>query len=477
MKSLKVYPVLLAGGSGTRLWPTSRKDYPKQFSELTDKLSLFQKTALRIKDTKHISFHNPIIVTNNEFRFIVSEQLQAVGVKPGLILIEPEPRNTSPAILAAVEHLRANEPGALILVMPSDHLISDQTAFLDCAATGTELALMGDLVTFAIEPSHPETGYGYLKCSFAPHSNVAAVDAFVEKPNLDSAKKYIKSGNYFWNSGIFLFRARDLHDAVERHFPSLLKPVINALKNSEVDLDFLRLSAKDWSLCPDISIDYSVMERAENLQAVRFSGTWTDLGGWDAIWEAGQPTKDGITCQGPVTSIECRNSLLRSESANLHLVGLGLDNIVAVATDDAVLVANKDRSQDVKIVVSELRQQGVFQADTSSKEHRPWGWFESLAIGDRFQVKRIYVNPGAALSLQSHHHRSEHWIVVEGTARVTVRNKVMLITEGQSIYVPLGAKHRLENPGKLPMILVEVQTGSYLGEDDIVRYEDIYQRN
>ena len=476
MQKHKIYPVLLAGGSGTRLWPMSRKSFPKQFYKFLDSYSLFQHSALRFKSGGDVSFYAPVVVTNNDFRFIVMGQLDEIGVEPDSILIEPEAKNTAPAILAAVEHIRTRDPEALILVTPSDHLLPDVSTFLECISKGVSAAQAGNLVTFAVSPSRPETGYGYIQCAFDDASSAVKIKSFVEKPDQERAISYLESADYYWNSGIFLFRACDLHEAISHHCPDVMEPVCSSFKNSELDLDFVRLSPSDWSRCPDISIDYAVMEASDNVCAVRFGGDWSDLGDWSAMWQSSKPHTNGVSEHGSVTSLDCSMSLLRSEDPNVHLVGLGLENIIAVAAYDAVLVASMDRCQDVKHLVAELRAKKIKQADASPKDHRPWGWFESLALGERFQVKKIYVNPGAALSLQSHHHRSEHWIVVEGTAKVTINDEVRLVTEGQSIYIPLGAKHRMENPGKLPMILVEVQTGGYLEEDDIVRYEDRYSR-
>jgi mannose-1-phosphate guanylyltransferase/mannose-6-phosphate isomerase len=344
--------------------------------------------------------------------------------------------------------------------------------------TGAEAAQAGQLVTFGIQPTHPETGYGYLELSAAPEGDgPVPLTRFVEKPDAENAARMVADGKHLWNGGIFLFRARDIIAAFVTHAKALIEPVKAAYEGAKPDLGFLRLAPGPWAEADDISIDYAVMERAENLSVVPFTAGWSDLGGWDAVWRETGPDADGVATSGNATAIACRDTLLRSESERLEVVGIGLENVIAVAMPDAVLVADKSRAQDVKKAVAALKAKDALQATAFPKDHRPWGWFESLVIGGRFQVKRILVNPGAALSLQSHHHRSEHWIVVEGTARVTVDDEVKLLTENQSVYIPLGATHRLENPGKVPMMLIEVQTGSYLGEDDITRYEDVYARD
>ncbi|MDG1259502.1 MAG: mannose-1-phosphate guanylyltransferase/mannose-6-phosphate isomerase [Paracoccaceae bacterium] len=471
-----ITPVLLAGGYGTRLWPTSRKGYPKQFSKLLGDETLFQSSAKRLVSSQTVQFDAPITMTNSDFRFIVVEQLQRAGVDPGAVLIEPEGRNTAPAVLAAAIYASNRNPDANILIAPSDHIIPDTLAFHAAICKGVKETANGRIVTFGITPTRPETGYGYLELS-APSSGCAVpLKRFVEKPDLASAKAMLDAGTYLWNAGIFLFRAKDMIAAFKALAPELIGPVSDAIEQGHADLGFFRLAAAPWTKCQNISIDYAIMEKINTLSAVPYSAGWNDLGEWDSVWLELGPNAEGVVTSENATAIECQDVLLRSENESQHLVGLGLENIIAIAMPDAVLVAHKSRAQDIKLVVSTLKTNGVPQAETFPKDHRPWGWFESLIIGGRFQVKRIHVLAGAALSLQSHHHRSEHWIVVEGTAKVTVDDNVTLLTEGQSTYIPLGAVHRMENPGKVPMVLIEVQTGVYLGEDDIKRYKDNYAR-
>ena len=472
-----IYPVLLCGGAGTRLWPLSRKSFPKQFTSLTGAETLFQAAALRLTGP---DVAKPIVITSSDFRFIITEQLAAVGVDPGPILIEPSARNTAPAVLAAVLHLAASDPDAILLVMPSDQVVPDRDAFGAAVRAGLPAAKAGHIVTFGIRPTRPETGYGWLELANLPSSSEPqTIDLmrFVEKPKLESAHEMLADGRYLWNAGIFLMSARAALAAFEAHAHHLIEPVKAALDAAKVDLGFLRLASGSWNNAEQISIDYAVMERASNLKVVPFEGAWSDLGDWSSVWRENSPDADGLVTNGPVTAIDCKNSLLRSENENIELVGIGLDNIIAVAMGDAVLVADKSRAQEVKEAVANLKAKGARQVETFPRDHRPWGWFESLVLSDRFQVKRIVVHPGAALSLQSHFHRSEHWIVVAGTAKVTVNDTVQILSENQSIYIPLGAIHRMENPGKVPMVLIEVQTGIYLGEDDIIRYDDVYARD
>ena len=467
-----ITPIILCGGSGTRLWPLSRRGFPKQFARILGGGSLFAKSALRVSGS---GFAAPVVVTGSDFRFIVTEQLLAEGVEPGVILIEPEGRNTAPAVLAAALHVAATDPDTLILLAPSDHAIGDDDAFRATVQKGVMAALAGRIVTFGITPTRAETGYGWLEID-GVMAETTTLKRFVEKPDAARAEAMLNEGGFLWNSGIFLVTARTLIAAFEAHAPNLLSPVRSAVDLAKADLGFLRLDQEAWGKAEAISVDYAVMERADNLSVVPFVGRWNDLGGWDAVALEMGADAQGNSLSGTVTVLDCHDTLLRSESDGVELVGIGLDDMIVIAMRDAVLVANRSRAQDVKKAVEVLKAKGAKQAEAFAIDHRPWGWFETLALSNRFQVKRIVVKPGASLSLQSHHHRAEHWIVVEGTAKVTIDDHVKLISENQSVYIPLGAKHRMENPGKLHMVLIEVQTGAFLGEDDIVRYEDTYAR-
>ena len=470
-----ITPIILCGGSGTRLWPLSRKSYPKQFSRLIGDMTLFQASVLRFAGP---GYAPPVVVTTDDFRFIVSEQLGEIGIAPGAILIEPEGRDTAAAVLAGAMHVALEDAGATLVVAPSDHLIPEPDLFRDAVEAAREAAAKGRLVTFGITPDRPETGYGYLALGTRPDPAAPLtplpLKGFVEKPDADRAAILFNDGWHLWNSGIFMFRADAIVGAFAEHAPDMPTAVAAAIDGARRDLGFVRLDPEIWAGITPISIDYAVMERATNLVVVPYAGRWSDLGDWASIWR--ETETSGIATSGAALAIDCTDTLLRSESPGQQVVGIGLDDIVAVAMPDAVLIAHKSRAQDVKAVVTALKSRNAVQAEVFPIDYRPWGWFESLVVGSRFQVKRIVVHPGASLSLQSHHHRSEHWIVVEGTARVTVDDDVRLVAENQSVYIPLGARHRMENPGKVPMVLIEVQTGSYLGEDDIIRYEDVYAR-
>ncbi len=473
-----IYPVILSGGSGTRLWPLSRKSYPKQFSKILGEESLFQMSIQRLSGD---GFHRPVVLTNADFRFIVTEQLAALEIVGSDILIEPDVKNTAPAILAAALFLAEKDPNALMLVAPSDHVIPDAIYFQKTIQAGMDAALAGDLVTFGIKPDRAETGYGYLQLaggagdfSAKPHK----LQRFVEKPDQVSAQAMLASGDYLWNAGIFLFTAKSLIAAFKKHAPNQISPCAEAVAKATVDLNFLRLDPDAWAATQDQSIDYAIMEKSQNLTAVPFNGKWSDLGSWEAVWmNSDTSAENQVVSSRNATAINCENTLLRSENENQELVGIGLKNIVAIAMPDAVLVTDMNETQNVKLAVQTLKDAQKKQAEHFPRDHRPWGWFETLSFGNRFQVKRIMVHPGAALSLQSHVHRAEHWVVVQGAALVTVGETKKIVAENESVYIPLGDVHRLENPGKVDLHLIEVQTGAYLGEDDIIRYEDVYSRS
>ena len=469
-----ITPVLLCGGSGTRLWPLSRKSFPKQFSSVIGEESLFQASVDRFAGK---GFSNPLIVTGDDFRFIVAEQLEAKGITPLQVLIEPTGRNTAPAAVAAALLAQQDDADAMILLVPCDHAVIDPQTFRKAVERGKTAASNGQIVTFGILPERAESGYGWLEIGAQTNPGVHALTRFVEKPDEVAAQKLFNDKSYLWNSGVFLARADVLIQAFADHAPTMLETVSAAIGTVSTDLGFTRIDPETWAKVPANSIDYAVMEKATNVSVVAYDGQWSDLGSWQSVWRESDKDDAGNALSENSTALNCEGSLLRSESDEIELVGIGLKNVVAVAMRDAVIVADISDSQNVKQAVQVLKDRDAKQAVKFPVDHRPWGWFETLVLADRFQVKRIHVHPGGVLSLQSHVHRAEHWIVVAGVARVTVDDEAKLISENQSVYIPLGAVHRMENPGKVPMVLIEVQTGAYLEEDDIVRYEDVYARS
>jgi len=466
-------PVLLSGGGGTRLWPLSRTLFPKQFLPLTSEKSMLQETLLRLdglSDTRA-----PIVIANDNHRFLVAEQLRAINAKQSTILLEPVGRNTAPAVtLAALSAIAQYDDDPLLLVLPADHAIADIPAFHQALASGQALAEDGKLVTFGITPHQPETGYGYIKRG-ATSGDGYLVDQFVEKPNQEVAERYLASGDYYWNAGIFLFKASTYLEEVKKLAPAVFEACQKALAASQSDLDFVRIAEAEFANNPDIAIDYAIMEKTDRAAVVAMDPGWNDLGSWSAMWEQADKDENNNAIVGDVMILDSRNNLVYAEDELIATIGV--ENLAIVQTQDAVLIANKDKVQDVKTIVQRLKAEKRSEADLHSKVHRPWGSYESLSIGPRYQVKRIEVKPGSSLSLQMHHHRAEHWIVVSGTAKVTRDEETFLVTENESTYIPLGAKHRLENCGTIPLQMIEVQSGSYLGEDDIVRFEDNYGRN
>jgi mannose-1-phosphate guanylyltransferase / mannose-6-phosphate isomerase len=468
---MSIRPVILSGGSGTRLWPLSRAAYPKQLMPLVGKESLLQETVQRICDPA--LFGAPFLICNDEHRFLVAEQLRALGVKPEAIVLEPLARNTAPAVAAAA--LMA-EPQSLLLILPSDHYIQDAGAFRAAAAKAAKAAEAGQLVTFGIQPRSPETAYGYIRrgepLKDAP--GCRRVAAFVEKPDAATAAGYLASGEYFWNAGMFLFRADRFLAELARLEPAIKAAVERSVAGATRDLDFIRLQKEAFAEAPAISIDYAVMEKTKDAAVVPVEMGWTDVGSWSALWDVTEKDADGNALIGDVVSVDVKDSYIRGESR--LVTAIGLENIVLIETVDAVMAVSRDRAQDLKLVIDKLSAAGRDERLSHRRVYRPWGTYETVDLDQGFQVKRIVVNPGARLSLQKHGHRAEHWVVVRGMARVTRDREVFDLVANQSAYIPLGAVHRLENPGTEPLHLIEVQSGDYLGEDDIVRIEDSYGR-
>ncbi len=470
--TMSVLPVVLSGGAGTRLWPLSRDGYPKQFLALTSDLSLFQDTLQRLASLDEVL--PAMVVCNEKHRFLIAEQAQAIGYELSAILLEPAARNTAPAITLAA--LQAVESGQdpLLLVLPSDHVILDTDAFAAAVKQAAALASDGHLVTFGIVPSHPETGYGYIQTGAALSAKASTVRRFVEKPDQATAESYLRSGEYLWNSGMFLFRASDFLSEMNRHHPEIVNACSKALAAAKTDLDFCRVDAEAFAACPSDSVDYALMEKTTRAAVVPLDAGWSDVGAWPAVRQASTLDAHGNASHGDVMLHEVRNSYAYAQGRLVCL--LGVENLSVIETSDVVLVAHNDRAQDVKKLVDRLKAAQRPEASLHRQVYRPWGHYDSVDEGSRFKVKRITVKPGEKLSVQMHHHRAEHWVVVSGTARVWLDGQEKLVTENQSIFIPVGGVHSLENPGKLPLELIEVQTGSYLGEDDIVRFEDRYGR-
>ena len=466
-----IIPVILSGGAGTRLWPLSREMYPKQLLPLTSERTMLQDTVMRLAGIEGAGA--PIVVCNEAHRFMVAEQLRSIDAPVAAILLEPVGRNTAPAVALAALHAQARSPDATLVVAPADHLIRDPGAFRAAAKVAIRAAGEGKLVTFGVVAHAPETGYGYIRRG-AGAGPAFPVAQFIEKPALPKAREYVDSGEYYWNSGMFVFKAARFLAELERFAPAILAATRSSLAAAKSDLDFIRVDQAAFEACPSDSIDYAVMEKTQDAMVVPLDAGWSDVGSWSSLFDALPPDEQGNVLRGDVLAHDSTDCFVHSTSRLVAVVGLS-DHVV-VETKDAVLVAPKDRVQDVKDLVARIRKSGRPEAGLHREVFRPWGSYDSIDFGDRFQVKRLTVKPGAVLSLQMHHHRAEHWIVVSGTARITCDDKVFLLSENESTYIPIGSRHRIENPGKVPLHIVEVQSGSYLGEDDIVRFEDNYGR-
>lgn len=469
-----IHPVIMAGGTGSRLWPLSRQLNPKQFLKLTDgPLSMLQSTVARLDG---MDAHEPLLICNEEHRFLAAEQMRQSGHEDSCIILEPCGRNTAPAIALAALQLceNTNDDDPLMLVLAADHLIKDVEAFQAGVAKAVPLAKEGKLVTFGIVPHQPETGYGYIHRGSELAADCYSVDDFVEKPDIQTAEAYLASGEYLWNSGMFLFGARQYLTELELHRPDILSACRAAMTDTRADLHFIRVNSELFAKCPSESVDYAVMEKTNHAAVVALDAGWSDIGSWSALWDVSDKDSNGNSLNGDVIAHQTQNTLVRADSRLVATIGV--DNLVIIETKDAILVAHKDSVQDVKAVVEKIRNDGRHEHMNHREVYRPWGIYDSIDNGPRYQVKRITVKPGAKLSVQMHHHRAEHWIVVSGTAKVTNGEKTYLVTENQSTFIPIGQVHSLENPGVIDLELIEVQSGSYLGEDDIVRYEDKYGR-
>ncbi len=463
-------PVILSGGSGTRLWPLSRGQYPKQFLPLVSENTMVQETLLRLSGLPGVSA--PIAVCNEDHRFMMAEQLWEIGQKPAAIILEPVGKNTAPAV--AIAALSAQSEDDVLLILPADHVITEIPPFQAAIAQAEVLAKQGYLVTFGVVPTQPETGYGYIMKDSEQIGSAYKIAAFVEKPDLPTAKNYLKSGDYLWNSGMFAFTAKSFLTELEKFNPEMLSVCKRALSAAKTDLDFIRLDKAIFSTCPADSIDYTVMEKTDKGAVIPLNAGWNDVGSWSALWEVTEKDASGNAISGDVLTVDTKDSYIFSE--NKLVTVIGAEGLVVVETKDAVMIAPKSRVQEVKEIVDQLKKQGRCEAQVHRKVYRPWGHYDSVDNGERHQTKRIVVKPGAKLSLQKHHHRAEHWVVVKGTALVTRGDEEILLTENESTYIPLGTVHRLENPGVIPLEIVEIQSGSYLGEDDIVRFGDNYGR-
>ncbi len=463
-------PVILSGGSGTRLWPLSRSQHPKQFLPLVSNHSMLQETVLRLQGIQTVQA--PIGICNKDHRFMMAEQLRGIDIAPAAIILEPVGKNTAPAVALAA--LAAKSEEDILLILPADHVIADIKSFQTAVKQAENMAEQGYLVTFGIVPTDAETGYGYIKAGEKNSEDAFDVSSFVEKPDLETAKRYVDSGEYFWNSGMFVFKAGRYLEELDRFNPKMLSACRKAYDCAEIDADFVRLDKTVFSQCPADSIDFAVMEKTDKAVVVPLSAQWNDVGSWSALWDVAEKDDQGNALNGDVLTVDTENCFLHSSSRLITTVGL--NNLVVVETVDAVMVASIDQVQNVKLIVDTLKKQNRTEADVHRKVYRPWGYYDLVDCGERHHTKRIVVNPGAKLSLQKHHHRAEHWIVVRGTALITKAEEQLLLTENESTYIPLGVVHCLENPGVIPLEMVEVQTGSYLGEDDIVRLDDKYGR-